>query len=712
MARCLYLPGWQYRVMIWGSMLLTVGWASPSLGETHGTQRLKQISESLQPLNPEISLRKLEKLTVVSSQDSSQGSVVEMSLDKTTRLSKVLPEVSTRISVEDLPQDSPQDAGVKAPLKPTPLDLTIRLPKAASKTSSQGSVAGFEVGSVGETPACTLIRCQFLAQALPPGPVNPQPDPNRDRFIPIPRPQPAPPSQPELEPKPPETPQPPPDANVPIPVQKVEVTGSSILTPEEIRTLVSPLENRSVTLKELQEVADKITELYLEQGYITSRAIVPEQTVTDGTVEIQVIEGSLEDIRVEGTQRLNPSYIQSRVRLGAGTPLSTARLEDQLRLLRLDPLFDNVEASLRAGTQEGQSILVVRVIEADAFQLGFSIDNYSPPSIGSERLGISLRHLNLTGNGDFFYIAYNTTRLITDGESDVVDFFYSIPINAMNGTIQLRIPPYRNRIVAEDFDPLNIEGESQRYELSYRQPLIRTPREEFALSIGFAYQQSQTFFDETGFGFGSGPDEDGITRTSVFKFGQDYLRRDRDGAWALRSQFSLGTGLFDATNTSQLPNAEFFSWLGQVQRVQRLGENNLLIIQGDIQLSADALFPSQQFVIGGALSLRGYRQNVRAGDNGFRFSIEDRITLVRDDEDEPKLQLAPFVDLGAVWNQGDNPNTLFGQTFLAGVGLGVLWEPIQNLNVRLDYGLPLVDIDDRGDNLQDDGLYFSINFGF
>jgi len=485
----------------------------------------------------------------------------------------------------------------------------------------------------------------------------------------------------------------------------VEVVGSSILTSAEIAAIVGPLEGRSVTLQELQEAADNITEIYLERGYITSRAIVPEQTISDGVLTIQVIEGTLAEIEIEGTQRLNPEYIRSRVRLGAGQPLSTPRLEDQLRLLRVNPLFESVEASLRAGTQEGESILIVRVIEADAFELGFNLDNYSPPSIGSERLGVSLRHLNLTGNGDLLFVSYNTTRLITNGESDVVDFLYSYPVNAMNGTIQLRIPPYRNRIVQEEFELLNIEGTSQRYELSYRQPLLRTPAEEFALSLGFSYQESDISFDaEEEFEFA------GVTRTNVFKFGQEYVRRDPQGAWALRSQFSLGVDILDATTNNSGPSAGFLSWLGQVQRVQRLSDAHLLIAQGELQLSADPLFPSQQFVLGGALSLRGYRQNVRAGDNGFRISVEDRITLLRDETGSPTLQLAPFVELGKVWNHRDNPNLLLDQTFLIGTGLGVLWQPVPDLNIRVDYGLPLIDLEDKGDNLQDHGLYFSINF--
>ncbi|MEE4662226.1 MAG: hypothetical protein V2J89_17280, partial [Halieaceae bacterium] len=65
-----------------------------------------------------------------------------------------------------------------------------------------------------------------------------------------------------------------------------------------------------------------------------------------------------------------------------------------------------------------------------------------------------------------------------------------------------------------------------------------------------------------------------------------------------------------------------------------------------------------------------------------------------------------------VWNQDDNPNDLPDQTFLASVGSGLVYEPVENLNLRIDYGLPLVDLDDRGNNLQDDGFHFSIGYQF
>lgn len=150
--------------------------------------------------------------------------------------------------------------------------------------------------------------------------------------------------------------------------------------------------------------------------------------------------------------------------------------------------------------------------------------------------------------------------------------------------------------------------------------------------------------------------------------------------------------------------------MAQVQRVQRLTNDNLLIAQAEVQLTPNGLLPSQQFVIGGGQSLRGYRQNARAGDNGVRFSLEDRITLEKDESGNSMLQIAPFFDSGVIWNVNNNPNQLQKQRFLAGVGLGVLWEPLPNLNMRLDYGLPLINLDDRGENAQDHGFYFSVGY--
>jgi len=494
-----------------------------------------------------------------------------------------------------------------------------------------------------------------------------------------------------------------------VSVTRIELTGSTVFGPSDINPIVQPLEGKPATLDQLRGVADAITQLYLDKGYITSRAVLVEQTVNGGVVQIQAIEGTLEDIVIEGTQRLNPNYVRSRIQL-AGSPLNREKLEDQLRLLRADPLFDNVEASLRSGTQPGQSILTVRVVEANPLAVSLSADNFSPPAVGSERFGVGVSYRNLTGFGDQLAASYTRT---TTGGANLYDFSYRLPINAMDGTIVLRAAPSDYRITDPSVSFFDIRGNTELYEGTFRQPLIRTPREELAVSLGFTYQSGQTFlFNNIPFGFGIGPDANGVSRTSVFKFGQDYVSRDLQGAWSARSQFSFGTGLFNATsNPNPIPDGNFFSWLGQVQRVQVLSNDSILIAGADLQLTPDTLLPSQQFVIGGGQSVRGFRQNARAGDNGFRFSLENRIVVLRDDAGVTLVQLAPFVDAGAIWNVGGNPNTVSNQqTFLAGGGLGVIWQAAPRFGVRLDYAIPFINLNDRGSNAQESAFYFSINY--
>lgn len=542
---------------------------------------------------------------------------------------------------------------------------------------------------------------QQLAQQNPVLPNLAPPDANREPFLqPQPTPQPlAPEEVAPVLPEPEPSPLPPPTADTTqILVQEIRVTGSTIFTEADFDPIVRSVEGQTVTLEALRGVADRITQLYLDGGYITSRAVLVEQVITAGVVQIQVVEGRLEAIDVEGDRRVNASYIRDRIQRGATPPLNQGQLEDQLRLLRLDPLFDNVEASLRAGSGLGQSILTVRVTEATPLRGSLTVDNFSPPSVGSERLGVAATLLSVTGLGDQLYASYLRS---TTGGSTLYDFSYRLPVNSLNGTVELRAAPSDYRITnpPPGFpDDLEVEGNADEYEVSFRQPFVRSPREEFALSLGLTYRNGETVIADQ-----LQPN----STTSVLQLGQDYVFREPSGAWAVRSQLNFGTTWFDAT-TELEPDGQFFSWLGQLQRVQVLSPDSLLIAQVDVQLSPDPLLGSQQFVIGGGQSVRGFRQNARSGDNGVRFSLENRFTLVRDAAGAPTVQLAPFFDLGKVWNVDDNPFRLPEDTFLAGLGLGLLWNPLPAVSIRLDYAFPLVELGDRGTNAQDEGFYFNV----
>jgi hemolysin activation/secretion protein len=533
-------------------------------------------------------------------------------------------------------------------------------------------------------------------------------DPNTDRF-PQTSPTPAPlPS--DSTPTPTITPSPTPgssDDGKSVVISEVKVVGSTVLTDTNWGAIVKPLVGQTKTIAELKTIADRLTQLYLDRGEITSRVVIVTP-IDGGKITFQAIEGSIEQINILGLTKLKPEYIRSRLALVTNTPLNVNKLEDQLRLLRADPLVSNIEASLKAGSGVGKSILTVRATEANPLSVSLTADNYSPPSVGSERIGTAIEYRDATGDLGSVNINYN--RSLPSG-SDLYDFSYKIPLNPMQGTLQARIAPNSNQITIAPFQILDFKSRSQLYELSYRQPFVRSLREEFALSWGVAIQKNETSVGNIPTPFTTGPDARGVSQTTVLKFGQDYTKRDPRGAWGIRSLLNFGVGIFGATiNNKPTPDGRFFSWQGQIQRVQVLSPDQLLIAQLDAQLTPNPLLPLNQFTIGGGQSVRGFRQNARAADNGVKLSLEDRITIQRDSTGAQTLALAPFVDAGWVWNQSDNPNPIPRQNFIAGLGLGVIWQPLPKLNLRVDYGLPLVNLSDRGNNIQDSGLYFSVNY--
>jgi len=538
------------------------------------------------------------------------------------------------------------------------------------------------------------------ASELEPASLFAQVDPGQDRFpeepqFPVPLPEDGPP---ETPPTPPPAPLPS-GADTPFTVTNIQVVGSSIFEDATLAAIVAPYENRELTLAELQQAADAITQRYLNEGYITSRAIVSPQTVADGIVQIEVLEGELEEITVEGTETLQ-DYVKVRIAQGGTRPLNQARLEDQLRLLRIDPMFDSVEASLRAGSGEGKSRLIVRVEEAATIGGSVFSDNYSPPAVGDVRVGGSLQFRNLAGLGDTLF---GSTTWTTTGGSKVYELGYRVPISPMNGTLLLRMTP-NNFEITDPNQPtfsLDTEGSTDIYEVSVRQPLVRTPRDEFALSLGYRYREGSTLI--------SGIITDATT-THVLSFAQDYLHRDIDGAWALRSQFRLGEEQQDDINGLTGSTDTFFSWIGQVQRVQRLSPNNLLLIQGSVQLTPSSLPGSEKFFAGGGLSVRGYDQNQRFGDNGVRFSVEDQIVITRNDSGQPFFQIAPFIEGVYLWNDSERTEVT-DNNFLLGTGMGFLLNITEDFNARADFAYPLVDIEELATD-DPPGLRFYFNIGY
>jgi hemolysin activation/secretion protein len=499
-------------------------------------------------------------------------------------------------------------------------------------------------------------------------------------------------------------------------VHDVHVIGNTVFTDAEIDAVTTPYKGRTLTTEDLERLRLALTLLYVNRGYITSGAVIPDQDVTLGTITIQIVEGTLTGIDVEGTKWFRDHYLQDRIGLGVRKPLAIAPLQARLQLLQQDSRIERINAELRPGDHRGESTLNLRVKETSPWKAWIDLNNHQPPVVGAERGLATMAHQNLTGNGDVFSFTYGRSR----GVNPIVDTAYTLPITRHDTTVTTYYRRNDFLVVDPAFRFLDLNVDAEIMGVTLRQPLYKTLSDELAVAITGErlYNKITSNFDEAGLPslFIPGSTDTGVNVVSAIRFIQEYVHRTPTSVIAVRSRFSLGIDALGATiNTGPVPDGQFLSWLGQVQAIRRVDEwgGVQFLGQMSLQLSNDRLFPLEQVPVGGRFSVRGYRENSLIRDNAFLASVESRIPLLTFPTGEPRLQFAQFVDMGRAWNaKGPTPDP---QT-VASVGVGLRWSFLPQERARLEvyWGAPLNfnqlhrPQGDSRDHLQDNGLHVQV----
>jgi len=160
---------------------------------------------------------------------------------------------------------------------------------------------------------------------------------------------------------PPETGVPAQPGTVRVFVRDVRVIGNTAFSDAEIAEVTTPFKNRILITEDLERLRLALTLLYINKGYLTSGAIIPDQDVASGIITVQIIEGKLTRIDIEGNRWFRSSYLGDRLSLGIRTPVTLDPLQEQLQILQQDRRIERVNAELRPGDQRGDSLLNVRV---------------------------------------------------------------------------------------------------------------------------------------------------------------------------------------------------------------------------------------------------------------------------------------------------------------------------------------------------------------
>ena len=483
-------------------------------------------------------------------------------------------------------------------------------------------------------------------------------------------------------------------------VKKITIKGSTVFSAEELAGITSPYENKEISFEELETLRQTLTLFYVNKGYISSGAVIHDQSVIDGNITITVIEGSLSEIEIAGNRYFRSAYIRDRIAIAADPPMNARRLQETLQMLQQDRRIKKINAELRPGILQGESNLLVKVEENRPYAATLKFNNHQSPSIGPYRGEAQLSHQNVFGLGDVL----DATFGLTEGAKDY-SASYSLPLTRHDTVLEFHYRKSNSTVVEEVFKRLDIESRTDTYGLTISRPFYRSPSRELRLALTAETRENQTFLLGRPFSFSEGPEE-GRSKVTVLRFSQEWINRTPIDIIAARSSFSLGLGILGATVQNSEANGQFLAWLYQLQWIRQLSDEGLqLRLRMDGQLALDSLLPLEKFSVGGMNSVRGYRENQLVRDNGLSASLEFRVPVIRDRTGGAIVQFAPFIDFGRSWNTG---NSTPDPKSISSAGAGIVWAVTQDINLQAYWGIPLRSIESSGNTLQDQGIHFQI----
>jgi len=469
--------------------------------------------------------------------------------------------------------------------------------------------------------------------------------------------------------------------SVKIVLNSLTIDGVTAYGPDALHATYANLLQKEVTLADIYRIVERLTARYRNDGYILSQVFVPAQTVEDGAVRLQAIEGYIANVRVEG----GSATLQRRVRtygakIKATRPLTMAALERYVLLVNDLPGVV-AHAVLAPSSVPGASDLVLQVSSrVAAFDL--SSDNRGARSQGSARTSAGVELNSLVG------VASRTgLRTVTslNKELTYVALSHDQYIGAEGGSLAIAASYVASQPKELSVVPLNLKTWSATASVSYTQPILRRRSHNLYLHGGLSA------FDSTTTVFGI---NDTIDRVRSVSLGLTYDGADRLGGVNVADlAFTQGlTGLGAKRAGAELLSratgrADFRKATLYAQRLQSLRGQWSLLVGLNGQYAATDLLASEMFSVGGELFGRGYDPSALLNDHGAAVKMDLRYSQTWGHHRPVTLVPYVFGDAGRVWQRTPLPGLASSES-IASAGGGIRLSVGPRLSAFVEAGKP------------------------
>ena len=522
-----------------------------------------------------------------------------------------------------------------------------------------------------------------------------------------------------------------------------EVEGNTILDQAKIDRLLESYKGPDRRMKDVEQLRAELEKVYHQAGYPTVLVNLPEQTIENGVLRLQVVEGHLLSITVTGNDHYSWSNIRTKLpSLAPGALIYEPTFVKELAAVNGNPDL-NVTPLLKPGSVPGTVDLELKVKDRLPVHGKLEADNRGPITTPRNRLIAEIQHTNVFGNDEI--LTFNTVQTPQDwGAIQNYGGSFVYPVIWPNHLLTVYASKSQsNSVLAGGAisvgggGDVSIAGNATIAGIRYIFPLFPGGKYTHQLQLGLDFKRlektSATFPDggaavvlspvqylPVSVGYtGFYPDRFGLTKASFTAKG--YVAGVIPGGH--KEDFGGNPNdPFNKPGNRQGSTGTFAVLQGGLSRSQPLPGEFMLDLSTNGQWATQPLIPAEQFFVGGLDTVRGYVQFEAIGDHGIRGRAElttpellkvpiDRIWQRRRSSDFTlRLRFATFYDAAQLWVAHAPP----GQTSrfrLEGAGFGIRVKfPKDVGQLILDSGWALRDTSNtkRGDNF----VHFSVGLAF
>lgn len=478
-----------------------------------------------------------------------------------------------------------------------------------------------------------------------------------------------------------------------IKVKKININNSTVFEDKDFEELIAPYLNNCNGMKNLSNLRDKISNLYIDKGYVTSRAYFKPQDLSTGIVDIDIFEGKIEKIEEEG---VNTStlylYFEDRI-------LNLRDLEVGIeQAQRLSS--QKVDLQLIPGTKTGYTIVkIVGENISKPYYGNIGVNNLGTRKTGKNQISTNFVYENLLNINDIVNLNLNSTNNILKDNNKTLSsmFSYSFPIERFLFNVDLSHSNYKQLNKDEFGSSFQSDGMTNSILTGVNYKLFHTINHSLEIISTFEKKKNENYLNDVRLELQS---------YELDEFGVGFKHSYLEDSYNYYSKIMAYKSFNGSSASFAKQDIDYSKYVLDLNFTKTFDTQNQLKFNTNLrgQYSNKYLFGTEEIAMGGVYSVRGFNQSGLSGNSGFYDRNELSVRYLIDEN----IIISPYigVDFGHVIN---DENNIYGN--IVGGAIGCRFTLFRDLNVDIFYSLPLKDskfTKDKSENFT--GLNISYNF--